>query len=172
MGYFGYNIDNTCQLCKDTCRSCTQADECTSCYDGLFLYKAQCITPCPLGMYGNVADNTCRNCHETCLHCDGGLDSQCTKCGNTRYLSAHPVGYCKIECPVGQYGHKVERECRDCHSGCAMCVHNCNGDYTECHIHCQQCEYPKYLDHNNNCVGQCPEGYYHSDTPYRTCESC
>jgi len=43
---------------------------------------------------------------------------------------------------------------------------------TNCAVHCTECEYPLYLDHNEDCVHECESGYYHSDNPTKTCKVC
>lgn len=125
-----------------------------------------------MGYYGNNADRTCRFCNDFCETCTGPWDSQCTSCGNSRYLDNTPEGHCIEDCKVGYYGHKIERICYPCPGSCGNCTHICDASYSECHVLCNECSYPKYLDHNNNCVDACPLGSYPSDSPYRQCKYC
>lgn len=50
----------TCSACSSTCLTCSLFTyNCTSCFNGRFLYRYECVEQCPAGMVGFPSTRTC-----------------------------------------------------------------------------------------------------------------
>ena len=56
-----YQDGYECKNCDETCRLCSgpQANECTACYSGTYLYSNTCVSGCPDGYDPNEVTWNC-----------------------------------------------------------------------------------------------------------------
>lgn len=52
----------TCIACESPCLECEDLpDQCTSCIEGMYLYKSQCVSSCPFSMFKDEVTQTCQD---------------------------------------------------------------------------------------------------------------
>lgn len=138
-GYFKYPLTMTCEMCDETCKTCSgfRADDCLTCEQGLVLDgNMECVEPNPLEC---DADN--------CDVCVQGNSNICKTCMQGWYLLG--TG-CVQSCPDGQFISIASGRCELCHPSCKTCMGN--GDV------CTSCDSQYFLDEFDNlCLTQCPD---------------
>ncbi|XP_041084402.1 extracellular matrix organizing protein FRAS1-like isoform X2 [Polyodon spathula] len=154
---------NICKECHATCMTCTgkSAQNCTACAPPAVLYEGTCLQQCPERLYSQ--DNACNTCHPSCKECSGPSDADCTSCHPHATLLN---GYCRTSCPQGQYLNAVGY-CVDCHSQCQRCV----ADQQNKGNVCLWCKDPRGLLLGEECVPECPSGYYNDRGACKRCPS-
>ncbi|EAR92595.2 transmembrane protein, putative (macronuclear) [Tetrahymena thermophila SB210] len=133
-----------CQNCIDN------KSKCTSCNEGYFLYKNQCMSDCPKGTNKNLVTQSCLVCLQpNCAVCGDniGLCVQCQE-GFIQYQ-----GVCTKECPVGYFLNKNENKCQECDKRVCM-------ECSESPTNCTKC-YPEHFNIGNGvCSTTCPKMAY------------
>ncbi|XP_039614478.1 extracellular matrix protein FRAS1 isoform X1 [Polypterus senegalus] len=159
--HFYLDTDNLCKECHSSCLECTGKSfkNCTSCTPPNVLHEGRCLPKCPEGLFSQ--DTLCTNCHPSCKECKGPSVSDCTTC--------HPLailvnGHCTTSCLEGQYLNDVGY-CIACSSQCQHCVTDLKSNGNICLL----CKNPSYHLHGDDCVSECPPGYY---TERGTCKKC
>ena len=69
-----------------------------------------CSNSCADGKFKNNTSNTCDNCDPKCLQCNSAVNTDCTVCSASNYLSS-------------------PSSCNPCKTGCALCI---GGTYNDC----------------------------------------
>ncbi|CAD8121951.1 unnamed protein product [Paramecium sonneborni] len=146
-GYFGYN--GLCIKCDVTCGTCfgEGIEECSSCNNGLILFKNTCITNCLGNLYHDVVNNECKTCHIECIACTGPNDNNCTACPSEKLLTIENT--CKDQCTDGSYPVLNEKRCYACNPTCKTCF----GPSDENCLTCNN------LFQANKCVSNCSPGF-------------
>uniref|UniRef100_A0A8C6Q3I3 Proprotein convertase subtilisin/kexin type 5b n=1 Tax=Nothobranchius furzeri TaxID=105023 RepID=A0A8C6Q3I3_NOTFU len=185
--YFVNNQDK-CEPCHTSCNTCFGAEKgnCSSCHSGNFLTPLQsCLSHCPSGTFGDKTTGRCEECLTGCAMCreaergfpQGAACHPCaSECGSCRETPSHCLSCqspfllldhsCLSSCPEEFYRNNTE--CHHCPDHCR----ECNQDGL-----CKKCaEY--YFLHVDECVDDCPEGYFASDKQqecvrcHADCASC
>jgi len=154
---------NKCVNCNVSCKTCSKKDfnRCHTCPSPYKLFNGKCLTSCPDGTFSNE-NRVCKPCGiDKCSKCTEG--KSCTKCLNGYVLLNNK---CIPEpCPAGYVVNTVTNTCVPCQvSNCASCPLN---DLKTC----KSCVSPHLLLNNNQCVTNCPSGYY-KDATTQTCLPC
>jgi len=116
-GFYKEAISNSCQPCHEACTACLSAPtECIACKTGFFLHAPTltCQTSCLPGYYGEPATNLCQVCNAACTTCTGPMNTECTGCAESFFLSGST---CTTGCPAGTYADAAENACVDCPEG-------------------------------------------------------
>lgn len=94
-GYF--KQDETCVKCNSSCLECCgNANNCTACPTGSYLFESSCLSNCPADKYAITANNTCGNCVQPMALTPSNV---CMFCGcNCKVCSDE--GYC-LACDSG-----------------------------------------------------------------------
>jgi hypothetical protein len=151
-------FDGECVKCQaDNCKACVnEVTSCSSCPSGMYLYKGDCVTPCPTKTY--VDGDSCSDCAGDCQTCEN--PNECKSCPTGLILND---GRCTSECDDGEA--PVNGKCEKCLvSDCKSCN---PVDLNECFI----CEENMYLSPESKCVSDCPQGYY-ADKDSGKCVEC
>ena len=167
-GTWPKTTNQTCTSCDATCKTCISpgtSTSCSTCNDGFFLTTTFTCDSC------STICKTCVTTYATCLSCNSGS-----------FLSGTN---CILTCPDGTYGDTLTGKCLTCDSSCKTCI--APGDSASCQscmvgvlygglcvacttpcstcnglpTNCTACSGTKYL-YNNQCIDQCPNGYYMS----------
>ena len=152
---------------------------CLTCY-GFESY--QCLS-CDIAKF--LINGSCYDCHPSCLKCSGVFSNNCTACYETNYLTA--TSECKT--------YACEESCNDCTGltllDCLICAEprvfmvdntlclfksNCpdNSFWNQSANVCQKyCTAPYWqLTQFKNCITDCPQVGYYSDSTTRVCLKC
>ncbi|KAM3143777.1 hypothetical protein pb186bvf_004053 [Paramecium bursaria] len=159
-GYFGQN--GSCTNCDSTCQSCN-SQGCLTCFSPLVLQGTLCLELCS-------------------SDCDVCENSICTSCLSQILFD----GDCLSQCPIGYY--QDQKSCIKCSQNCTTCTANeckiCSANYNlidnacveKCPLNCSSCQNQictncstGYL-YNQQCIDQCPQGYYGNNQQCQTCE--
>lgn len=72
-----YLSDNkNCYICPQQCETCNNANNCTVCATGYYLFNELCLQTCPDGYYGDAGQ--CIACPSNCATCQSATN--CTSC--------------------------------------------------------------------------------------------
>ncbi|XP_075432321.1 proprotein convertase subtilisin/kexin type 5-like [Ascaphus truei] len=176
-----------CLDCESGCKICAVDDpeSCSSCLEGYFLYRHQCLRHCPQKTYEDNGRKLCFACPSWCLDCKN--ETHCSSCQTGYYL--HDTR-CTLKCSNGTFQDSSSWQCEDCHKSCQTChgpsTRNCDlcpdgrqpaygichlvtcfdGQYLNaadgkcysCDASCQSCFGPQALD----CFS-CHSGYFLDD---------
>ncbi|EGR34217.1 hypothetical protein IMG5_020290 [Ichthyophthirius multifiliis] len=99
-----------CQPCDSNCLNCKQFNQCTECFQGLYLFNGfcsneiycqentyldqnECKTECPQNKFKNLETNTCDPCHFSCKRCTEAGNIKCLECENG--LALNEDGKCE-----------------------------------------------------------------------------
>lgn len=178
-----------CEKCDPSCESCDNvAINCTSCFDGFYHYKDQCLESCPSGTYkldeecfDKCPDGTfekgsiCDICDSTCGKCKEN-PIKCTGCPKGQYLFNHK---CLDKCPDRTFrdGNECVTECKQeqflydgiCYDKCpagtyskGILCEKCDSSCKECIIDAESCTNcnDDFFLFNFKCIEKCPEDYY------------
>lgn len=109
-----YGANGTCFKCNDSCETCANSDNCTTCKKGNVFVPAtkQCPAKCPEKYY--EVNGTCHDCSSNCLACKD--DKDCTKCEKPFNLY---YDKCIKTCPAGTY--EFHGKCEKCADNCETC---------------------------------------------------
>ncbi|CDW74014.1 proprotein convertase subtilisin kexin type 5 [Stylonychia lemnae] len=169
-GQYYNSTQQECQMCQDSCLSCTNSSNCLQCADEYILIRhnntdnmtnsTQCISKkqiCPTGTYYNISQGQCTYCSiQQCSECS---DSQiCTKCQSEQFVLMD--GFCVDQCidqssssNQTKYWNNETKLCENCPENCkycekfgtcSQCIDNC--DYCLNGDHCGQCKDNFYLE--------------------------
>lgn len=161
-GYYGNTDTRTCEPCKEACLTCANADQCTSCPDGSYLYDHQC-GDCPAYHFGDDSDNTCYPCDPSCATCDEATFLDCTSCENDLFLYE---GTCIKPCPDGYYAKTSTNTCELCGDDCDICEEDTS---SELGYKCTDCAIGMFLK-DNECVTYCGTDHFVRDDVCIPCE--
>ncbi|XP_042636544.1 proprotein convertase subtilisin/kexin type 5 [Orycteropus afer afer] len=163
-GFYQDSKKNICRKCSENCKTCTEAQNCTECRDGLSLQGSRCSVACEDGWYFDGQD--CQPCHRFCATCAGAGADGCINCTEGYFMED---GRCVQSCSISYYfDHSSEngyKSCKKCDASCLTCngpgFKNCtscpsgylldlgmcqmgaickDGEYIDDHGHCQICE--------------------------------
>ncbi|KAJ8404524.1 hypothetical protein AAFF_G00337910 [Aldrovandia affinis] len=138
-----------CAACKDTCSSCENAFDCSSCGTGLLMSDGQCASSCESGFFASRTH--CARCHDSCSMCHGPSQRDCLSCSDPSHLLND--GLCTPECGPGFYTRRGI-----CHGPSMSQCTLCSGTLA------------LYL---GQCLGTCGVGRYSQDGVCKSCyESC
>jgi proprotein convertase subtilisin/kexin type 5 len=62
-------LGDHCELCPNSCLTCSNSTNCLTCIDPLVLLNNQCVDKCPDGYY--LYNQQCLKCHPICENCKG-----------------------------------------------------------------------------------------------------
>ncbi|XP_035245707.1 extracellular matrix protein FRAS1-like isoform X1 [Anguilla anguilla] len=163
----------TCAACKDSCGSCENDFECTSCSTSLLMSNRRCVSECESGFFVNHTQ--CARCHDSCTTCHGPSQSDCLSCSDPSHLLKD--GLCTPECGTGFYArqgtcHACDKSCTTCYPDNPSCV-SCPPDTAlhdgKCVLHCPE---QHYKDAHGRCRG-CHPSCYSCNGPQRSdCTCC
>ena len=135
-------LDNQCIPCDAECSTCfSLPTNCTSCPTGLSLYNNGCRSSCPTGFW--TFNQICYLCDSSCYECSAGTNNDCTSCSSGYFLDVN--------------------QCKACSINCKECQQN--------NIYCISCNVGTYLNDDNECVNECPQGYW-ANSLNNLCEIC
>ncbi|KAL4456738.1 hypothetical protein ABPG73_014764 [Tetrahymena malaccensis] len=183
-------IDNTnlqqkyCRQCDNSCQTCINLKQCTSCLEGYQLNGNLCSI-CKQGQYRN--GQTCQLCDSSCLACTGPGPNNCTICQESGYfISTQQNNICVQNCDTTQSQYidqtnSLQFYCRQCNQLCQTCKDGVNcltcvqGYYLienqcyACHNSCKTCNGPNQI----NCITCKDDLYYQQSTSLctKTCKS-
>lgn len=152
--------------CDYPCQTCTQRNQCTSCWNSLddpnyimsYLNGTQTCRPsCDLGYTTNGSPiKQCVSCDQSCVSCrDNGLVGdkfQCISCSPLFPLRVTQTDLCLSSCKPGMF-QSTNQSCSMCKSPCQECA----GSEATC-TSCNQTSAIPFL-FVNQCINQCPSGY-------------
>lgn len=157
------DANNVCQLCNDTCYTCTGPlnSECTLCYNyqNRVLSGTTCICDTQ-GFYDDGSSLVCPSCHYSCKSCSGPSSSQCTACESTYHRSL-VTNTCP--CLTGYYDPGTQ-VCSACHITCATCTSSTSTTCLSCYA-----TMFRTLS-SGSCV--CMAGYYDDGSADKICPKC
>ncbi|KAJ8339232.1 hypothetical protein SKAU_G00360180 [Synaphobranchus kaupii] len=144
-----------CAACKDSCRSCENDFECTSCSASLLTSSRQCVSECESGVFVNHTH--CVRCHDSCTTCGGPSQRDCLSCSDPSHLLKD--GVCMAECGSGFYSR--QGTCHACDKSCMTCYPD--------NPSCVSCP-PDTALHDGKCLLYCPEHHYRD--AHGRCRGC
>ncbi|KAL4473511.1 hypothetical protein ABPG74_022375 [Tetrahymena malaccensis] len=150
-GAYVQSISMCLQCDKQKCQTCVDnKSKCTSCHEGYFLYKNQCLSDCPQGTIKNLVTQSCLVCLQpNCAVCGNNI-GVCIQCSEG-YIQHQ--GICIIECPFGYFLNKSEKKCQECDKRVCMECSNSPTNCTKC--------YPEHYSIGNGvCSTSCPKMSY------------
>ncbi|NXU54362.1 FRAS1 protein, partial [Turnix velox] len=150
-----YQDGDNCSACNETCSSCTNGFECSSCLPSLLLKRGQCVTSCGEGYFQDQL--LCTACHQSCSSCWGPAEDNCLSCKDTSLVLK--AGLCVASCGQGFYTE--DGVCRACGQFCESCYPD--------QPSCLTCTSDKLL-HEGRCISECPDGYFPSSRG--RCRAC
>ncbi|CAD8121248.1 unnamed protein product [Paramecium sonneborni] len=163
LGTIGVN--GICQSCTFNCDVCvgTNVYDCTQCSEQKFILNGQCYDICPPSYQADLTTFKCEFCIDNCEAC---IQSTCHLCLSGYF---YQNGLCYTQCFDGFYKQNNQRRCQPCNLVCKTCF---GPDIDEC-LTCPNSYYFYY----NNCLPECPEGFYAATgricTPcHQTCLTC
>ena len=157
-----YKYENgKCVLkCYDNCDKCSAYSTdinnqyCTSCKNGFFLQKANCVEKCSNGYFVN--DKYCQECDNSCETCDKASNN-CTSCKNGQLFLQD--GNCVEKCSKNYF--LIDKNCQKCDLSCETCDKTSNN--------CTSCINGKYIDKNSeihickDCTNNCETCKFRGD---------
>lgn len=171
-GYYLSSDSNTCYSCHSTCRTCrgTSSADCLACdkssVASYLTDSGQCLASCPSSLY---------------LYSPAGEKYCVTTCPQGSFNSDFPSKTCAFSCGTGFYVdgnfcRPCAPTCRSCSvSGCLSCEKTGTTpwftDDQQCVAGCPTTMLAYSPNGELRCVSTCPQGYYGSDSPSKTCIS-
>ncbi|EAR92603.2 transmembrane protein, putative (macronuclear) [Tetrahymena thermophila SB210] len=150
-GAYVQSISMCLQCDKQKCQTCIDnKSKCTSCHDGYFLHKNQCLSDCPKGTIKNLVTQNCLVCLQpNCAVCGDNV-GVCIQC---REGFIQHQGICIVDCPFGYFLNKSEKKCQECDKRVCM-------ECSESPTVCTKC-YPEHYNVGNGvCSTSCPKMSY------------
>ncbi len=162
-----YNVTiRRCQDCLGGCAECSDEKTCTTCLAGYIKKSSKGTDTCIQCATDEYVDGSiCEACSKYCSQCTGPTNTECYpgKCRNSAYPLEGTNTTCLYNCKTKDSSSSVyldesTRTCkyRVCHSSCKTCVGTTASDCTSCS------DQTKVL-YNNQCLDECPAGYYVGD---------
>lgn len=157
-------VAHTCSYCDVSCTACiTVSTTClpNQCSTNYFYYSvnSSCLLSCPNNYYPNTTTQTCTQCDSGCQLCTGSGYTSCTQCqistSGVPYYKVIDLNTCSPTCPAGQYPYDLLLTCQYCSTTCLTC----NTSALDCQT-CNNVSGVFYYQHNNQCLVNCPDGYY------------
>lgn len=152
---FGKNDKNQCVKCEsENCERCNgeTPEICEECLSNYFILKNKCIKECPQSTFKTTFG--CDDCSPFCKSCEA--ENNCNLCMPTYYLKD---GHCTNFCGDGHLLDNDSQKCIPCSTlNCKVCNNKL----------CELCN-EGFFFFENECVLQCPEGYFKNDNK---CEKC
>ena len=167
LGFYENTINNTCGICNNLCNQCSgpSALDCTTCSSLRYLYQSQCVLSCPSSTFANSTTNLCDSCNSSCFSCSGPQSSECNSCQTGLFLY---LGNCSSSCPQNFYPDSSTNECVPCDFLCKACFGSSSYQCLSCY---QKSVSLIYYFYNNQCIKNCPIGFFPNNTNY-ICQSC
>ncbi|CAD8048544.1 unnamed protein product [Paramecium sonneborni] len=160
LGYYmeKFNYPNTCQICSQTCKTCSDAITCQTCYpeQNRIYQDYQC--QCKEGYFETGLDASCIKCITLCKSCLY-KEEYCTNCYPEQYRILSKENNCI--CQNGYYDNKTD-VCLKCNDNCNSCT-----NYSIC-TSCNEFNFRRLDLQNQKCI--CQLGYY--DNNEITCLPC
>jgi len=171
-GFYLSSDSQTCYPCDSTCVTCkgTSSTDCMACNkSSLVPYlsdSGQCLSSCPalLFIYNPAGEQRC-----------------VTACPQGSFNSEFPTKTCVFSCGAGfyvdgSYCRQCTPTCRSCAmGGCLSCERAGSTpwftDGQQCVAGCPATMFSYSPNGEMKCVSTCPQGYYGSDSPAKTCIS-
>ncbi|KAL4473512.1 hypothetical protein ABPG74_022376 [Tetrahymena malaccensis] len=150
-GAYVQSISKCLECDTKKCQNCIDNKaKCTSCNEGYFLYKNQCMSECPKGTNKNLATQSCLVCLQpNCAVCGDNI-GVCIQC-HEGFIQFQ--GVCTRECPVGYFLNQNENKCQECDKRVCM-------ECSESPTNCTKC-YPEHFNTGNGgCSITCPKMAY------------
>jgi proprotein convertase subtilisin/kexin type 5 len=98
--YRSFPLNDHCELCPDSCLTCSNLKNCLTCIDQLVLLNNQCVEECPDGYY--LYNRECLKCHPICNNCKGPSEDDCKSCSKG-FEFDEKNKKCSSLCPNGNY---------------------------------------------------------------------
>ncbi|XP_010019626.1 PREDICTED: extracellular matrix protein FRAS1-like, partial [Nestor notabilis] len=150
-----YQDGGACLVCNESCSTCTNGFECSSCQAPLLMRNRQCVTSCGKGYFQD--QRLCTACHESCSSCWGAAENNCLACKDPSHMVK--AGLCVASCGRGFYTKG---------GICSACDQSCETCYSD-QPRCLTCASDKFL-HDGKCISECPAGYFPSS--HGRCRAC
>jgi hypothetical protein len=165
-----FKVDQTCQACDSTCKTCSNAQTCDTCDSSKILFNGKCLSDCPAPFIKN-SKGACVVCDQAdCDKCDPSNTSVCNTCKLPTLLYK---GQCYKQCPNGTYPDSSE--CKQCPPGCNACnKNNCIGCTNGLKLKGSECVKecgPGYFDNIITCE-KCLDGNCDTCSPASVCKKC
>jgi len=169
--YYHFNEEEkVCEKCPDVnCLRCdaTYTEVCLKCNSLSYLNKEskKCDSKCGKTFVFIDKQGKCIECDKdlisTCLVCDPLDIKKCLRCDQEQPLKYLYKNKCYAKCPIKSFLDKQTNDCLECPNNCDECSNE---------FKCDKCQVGFYLNHNNECVEACLDGYF-SDKNGK-CEKC
>ena len=144
---------NECLVCSSSCKTCSTATYCTSCYPTNYLYNGTCSILCPNSTYRDSGQQICQPCTSPCSDCSAS--NYCITCVNTALYVEN--GVCVPTCSGNLI--PVNSMCTACNPVCSTCSVTITN--------CLRCASTYYFVYSNttipNCVSSCSSGYIYDN---------
>ncbi|KAL4432999.1 hypothetical protein ABPG74_005372 [Tetrahymena malaccensis] len=171
-GWFVYKPYGTtqaytfCLSCIPNCKTCSDTQSCSQCFQGYYFNKLQQICqqiPTCLSNQYLSSNYACLNCQSNCAQCSNGTSCSTCVSGYTNTLS--PNQCVPITCASNQYRDSSQL-CQNCTSNCLQCQNNiscdsCSNGYTQisqapyCQSICASNQYVDQFSQCKNCDPSC-----------------
>ncbi|EAR96182.2 REJ domain protein (macronuclear) [Tetrahymena thermophila SB210] len=148
----GYYIDKLvnrqqwyCKKCLLSCKTCSNGNSCSTCFDQNFLDSS----------------NQCQPCHSSCQTCNGTQNTNCIICKSGLHMQLS-TNLCVQQCDSNEFLNALS-QCQKCDNSCKTCDGSSPNN-------CKSC-YSSFYLYNKSCVPVCPNGYS-LNTNTLACEPC
>ncbi|EAR96177.2 REJ domain protein (macronuclear) [Tetrahymena thermophila SB210] len=148
----GYYIDKLvnraqwyCKKCLLSCKTCSNGNSCSTCFDQNFLDSS----------------NQCQPCHSSCQTCNGTQNTNCMICKSGLHMQLS-TSLCVQSCDSNEFLNALS-QCQKCDNSCKTCDGSSSNN-------CKSC-YSNFYLFNKSCVPVCPNGYS-LNTNTLACEPC
>ena len=178
----GYHFQNdSCFDCYYTCKDCLETSmnendqKCTKCKINYLLEKGNCLSQCSFGF--EKVEDECHPCSN--YTCKNFLTNSCncSECNEGYYLEEHQCKKCSdnckncdnfTKCNTCNNNYVLENNiCNKFHENCEICF---APSYNEKEQKCLSCKNKSMLLLEDNCVNNCPEGFYINNN--KECKAC
>jgi len=163
--YMTFNGPN-CYLCDISCKSCSNANSCNTCYSNATPTASGGTNycKCVLGYYPETNAVNCQLCHPTCKGCTGPLSTNCSQCKGTATLQTSP-GPSPCFCANDYNLNPMTGLCEYCALTCFTCTGPSSGACTVCW------PWARLVPEGGPGVCDCEIGRFPAPTS-RTCAPC
>ncbi|EAR96186.2 REJ domain protein (macronuclear) [Tetrahymena thermophila SB210] len=148
----GYYIDKLtnpsqqyCRKCLLSCKTCSNGNSCSTCFDKNFLDSS----------------NQCQPCDSSCQTCSGPQNTKCIICRSGLHWQLS-TSLCVEACDSNEFLNALS-QCQKCDNSCKTCDSSSSSN-------CKSC-YSNFYLYNKSCVPVCPNGYS-QNTNTLACEPC
>lgn len=156
---------NNCQTCSENCYTCSNFDNCLSCYGNLVIstINSQSICNCPDGSYLQSLKN-CEMCNKNCQSCNK-IATNCTSCSTNLALHFNEttnLGKCVCSL-TNTFYNESSAKCQKCDLSCDGCTGPLSLDCLKCANNYELLE--------GICVPICNNSQYF-DNSSKSCHNC